>query len=154
MAIERLSGVFSVVPVFQVSRTAALDVVLHVRQGRMWMDWQHTDYLLAFSEFVGGRWVAPEAWTHKPRPSDVFGRSSQRWVIERGGCSFPATTTGMNRGRTVIRPWCARPWMLWVPWTTTSTPRLPVWNTCLVRPMIAGNSAKSCAAGTRKTRFG
>ena len=60
LAIERLEGFFSVAPVAETSRTDPLDIVLHVRDGRMWMDWQHSNYLLAFSEFVAGRWVAPD----------------------------------------------------------------------------------------------
>lgn len=41
-------------------RSAPLDVVLHDSHGRIWMEWKHSSNQMAYSEFVGGNWVAPE----------------------------------------------------------------------------------------------
>jgi len=43
----------------QTARTEPLNVVLHVLNGRVWMEWKHSDNQFAYSEFINGVWVAP-----------------------------------------------------------------------------------------------
>jgi hypothetical protein len=43
----------------------ALDVVLHTGQGKLWMDWKHSDTEFAYSEFVNDAWgpITTLPWT-------------------------------------------------------------------------------------------
>ena len=48
-----------------VSQTDALNVVLHADQGKLWMDWRHSDEEFAYSEFDDDAWSSTVAipWT-------------------------------------------------------------------------------------------
>jgi len=49
------------------TRTTRLDPIVHVRSGRMWIDWKEADNVIAFSAYSNGEWKTPmaKAWTDR-----------------------------------------------------------------------------------------
>jgi hypothetical protein len=62
---SQMGGPFVASVVAVTSRTGRLDPIVHVRDGVMWIDWKHTDTALAYSNYQGVGWKAPQnvAWT-------------------------------------------------------------------------------------------
>ncbi len=56
IATRQAQGVYATETVGSVSQGGALDVVLHVQQGKLWMDWRHSDEEFAYSEFDDDAW--------------------------------------------------------------------------------------------------
>ena len=53
-------GVYATETVGSVSADHDLDVVLHAEQGKLWLDWRHSDVEFAYSEFLGSSWAGLE----------------------------------------------------------------------------------------------
>jgi hypothetical protein len=70
---SRTRGPFVFQTVAMTSHSGPLDVVLHARDGHLWMDWKHGTTTLAFSELVDGYWTPPQS-----RP-----RSDPTWLGEQ-----------------------------------------------------------------------
>ena len=67
----------SEVVVATTSRSDALDPVLHVASGQIWVDWKHADDELAYSQRVDGVWTTPQTvpWAHLSWVSEEESRS-------------------------------------------------------------------------------
>lgn len=63
----------------------SIEPLLHSFEGRLWIDWQHSDTLFGYSEFVDGQWVVPGAdlpWTARSW-SEQVSRSVQDGATDR-----------------------------------------------------------------------
>lgn len=59
IATKDMTGQFSLSPIFQVPRSEPLDVVLHLEENQLWMDWIASDSEMAYSTNVNGFWTTP-----------------------------------------------------------------------------------------------
>ncbi len=56
IATRQAQGVYATETVGSVPQNDALNVVLHADQGKLWMDWRHSDEEFAYSEFEDDAW--------------------------------------------------------------------------------------------------
>jgi hypothetical protein len=65
-----------------VAGTLPLDIMLHVDNGRIWVEWKNGSALFGYSELVDGQWTAPETvpW---PDPSWVGEEDARKRVRSR-----------------------------------------------------------------------
>jgi hypothetical protein len=61
LATRGIIGAFSHETLFEIERTDPLDVVLHVEDGLLWMDWKASANEMAYSKKIGGVWTQPTA---------------------------------------------------------------------------------------------
>jgi hypothetical protein len=64
------------------ARTARLDPIVHLRDGKMWIDWKESDNLIAFVRYNRGKWKRPRIWVWDD-PS-WLGELTARHQIESG----------------------------------------------------------------------